>query len=138
MLLKYLDKRRDEGEGMFHKLMHGLTGSFSNGNEADCRINLNETRGVGIRIEKLNKYYGSNHVLQDVNLEIFSGETFSIIGPSGTGKSVLLKHIIRLETPDSGDIDIDEGPSFRETRWSTGITGSAWFFSRPHCSTRLL
>ena len=136
MFLKYFDKRRDEGEGMFHKLMHGFTGSFSNGNEAECRINLNETRGVGIRIEKLNKYYGDNHVLQDVNLEIFAGETFSIIGPSGTGKSVLLKHIIRLETPDSGDIYIDDVPIFqgnkmvnRDYRFSMVFQSSALFNS---------
>ena len=115
MFLKYFfDMQRDEGEGMFHKLMHGLTGSFFHGQESECRINLDETRGVGIRIEKLNKYFGNNHVLRDVDLEIFPGETFSIIGPSGTGKSVLLKHIIKLETPDSGDIYIDDVPIFQE------------------------
>ncbi|HLO25325.1 MAG TPA: ABC transporter ATP-binding protein [Geobacteraceae bacterium] len=97
---------------MFHKLMHGLTGSFFHGNESETGINLSETRGVGIRIEKLNKSFNGNHVLKDVDLEIRAGETFSIIGASGTGKSVLLKHIIKLETPDSGEIFIDDVPIF--------------------------
>src|SRR5512136_2795620 len=97
---------------MFHKLMHGLTGSFFQGSEGENGINLSETRGVGIRIEKLNKSFNGNHVLKDIDLEIRAGETFSIIGPSGTGKSVLLKHIIRLETPDSGEIFIDDVPIF--------------------------
>ncbi len=106
---------------MFHKLMHGLTGSFFHpGSEPECRINLEETRGVGIRIEKLNKSFGEHHVLKDVDLEIHPGETFSIIGPSGTGKSVLLKHIIKLETPDSGEIFIDDVPIFQEKNKSMG------------------
>ena len=112
MVLKYFDKKQDEKEGTFHKLMHGLTGSFFHVGETPPAINLAETRGVGIRIEKLNKTFGDNHVLKDIDLEIFPGETFSIIGPSGTGKSVLLKHIIKLETPDSGEIYIDNVPIF--------------------------
>lgn len=113
MFFRYFDKQHAEREGMFHKLMHGLTGSFFNTGEHEPAINLTETRGVGIRIEKLNKSFGSNHVLKDLDLEIKAGETFSIIGPSGTGKSVLLKHIIRLETPDNGEIFIDNVPIFR-------------------------
>ena len=77
-----------------------------------CAIDLSETRGVGIRIEKLNKHFGSNHVLKDLDLEIRAGETFSIIGPSGSGKSVLLKLMVRLDRPDSGQIFIDERPLF--------------------------
>ena len=68
--------------------------------------------GVAVRIEKLNKSFGSNHVLKDIDLDIAPGETFSIIGPSGTGKSVLLRHIIRLETPDSGQIYFNDQPVF--------------------------
>ena len=122
---------------MFHKLMHGLTGSFFHGGENEPGIDLSETRGVGIKIEKLNKSYGDNHVLKDVDLEIFAGETFSIIGPSGTGKSVLLKHIIKLETPDSGEIYIDGAPIFkskdkslaRNYRFSMVFQSSALFNS---------
>jgi phospholipid/cholesterol/gamma-HCH transport system ATP-binding protein len=72
--------------------------------------------GVAVRIEKLNKYFGSNHVLKDIDLDIAPGETFSIIGPSGTGKSILLRHIIRLETPDSGQIYFNDQPVFRNGR----------------------
>ena len=137
MFLKYLDKQREEGAGTFHKLMHGLTGSFFLGGESEPVIDLSETRGVGIKIEKLNKSYGSNHVLKDVDLEIFAGETFSIIGPSGTGKSVLLKHIIKLEIPDSGEIYIDGVPIFeskdkslaRNYRFSMVFQSSALFNS---------
>ena len=135
--MKYLDKQREEGEGAFHKLMHGLTGSFFLGGENEPGIDLSETRGVGIKIVKLNKSYGGNHVLKDVDLEIFAGETFSIIGPSGTGKSVLLKHIIKLETPDSGEIYIDGVPIFtskdksmtRNYRFSMVFQSSALFNS---------
>jgi phospholipid/cholesterol/gamma-HCH transport system ATP-binding protein len=120
MFSKIFDKQGKHVEGTFHKLMHGLTGSLFHGGEPECRVNLDETRGVGIRIEELNKSFGGNHVLKDVTLEIRAGETFSIIGPSGTGKSVLLKHIIKLETPDSGEIYIDDVPIFRTKNKATG------------------
>src|SRR6185369_5451368 len=102
----------------------------------DCRINLRDTRGVGIRIEKLNKSFEDKHVLIDIDLEIFPGETFSIIGPSGTGKSVLLKHIVKLESPDSGDVYIDNHPIFNPSeqqqpdyRYSMVFQSSALFNS---------
>jgi phospholipid/cholesterol/gamma-HCH transport system ATP-binding protein len=76
------------------------------------RKNGGQANGVSVRIEKLNKFFGDHHVLKDIDLDIHSGETFSIIGPSGTGKSVLLRHIIRLETPDSGQIFVNGEPLF--------------------------
>lgn len=69
---------------------------------------------VGVRIENLNKSFGAHQVLFDINLQISPGETFSIIGPSGTGKSILLRHIIRLETPDNGQIYLNDHPLFGE------------------------
>lgn len=69
-----------------------------------------QSHGVTVCIEKLNKSFGGNHVLKDVDLEVRAGETFSIIGPSGTGKSILLRHIIGLETADSGRILINDEP----------------------------
>lgn len=62
---------------------------------------------VGIKIIKLNKSFGDNKVLNDLDLEIRPSETLVIIGKSGTGKSVLLRHIIGLEKPDSGKILIE-------------------------------
>ena len=60
-----------------------------------------------IRIRDLAKRLGSKQVLDGVNLDIQKGETIVILGPSGTGKSVLLKHIIGLMGPDRGSIEID-------------------------------
>jgi len=61
---------------------------------------------VGVRIENLRKSFGDNHVLRGIDLEISPGETVVILGKSGTGKSVLLRHIIGLEKPDAGRIII--------------------------------
>ncbi len=60
-----------------------------------------------ISIRHLAKQFGDLTVLRDVNAEIDRGEVISIIGPSGTGKSTLLRCINRLETPTSGEIWID-------------------------------
>jgi phospholipid/cholesterol/gamma-HCH transport system ATP-binding protein len=60
-----------------------------------------------IRIVNLHKAFGDNPVLQGVELTIERGETMVIIGQSGSGKSVLLKHIIGLLKPDVGEIWID-------------------------------
>ncbi len=57
-----------------------------------------------IQFIDVKKSFGANHVMQGVNLSIFKGETTAIIGKSGCGKSVLLKHIIGLMTQDSGNI----------------------------------
>jgi phospholipid/cholesterol/gamma-HCH transport system ATP-binding protein len=61
-----------------------------------------------IRIENLHKSFGSQQVLRGVNLEIASGETIAIVGPSGTGKSVLLKIISGLLEADKGEIWIGD------------------------------
>ncbi len=73
---------------------------------------------VGVAIKDLRKSFGDNRVLKGVNLEIKPRETVVILGKSGTGKSVLLRHIIGLEKPDSGTIemggeDINE-PDFKK------------------------
>lgn len=60
-----------------------------------------------LQIKHLNKYFGDNHVLKDISLEIESHKTMAIIGSSGSGKSTLLRCINLLETPDSGSISLD-------------------------------
>ncbi len=60
-----------------------------------------------IEIIDLHKSFGDNHVLRGVNLEIKEGESLAIIGRSGCGKSVLLKHIVGLLLPDEGHIKFD-------------------------------
>jgi len=61
---------------------------------------------VGVTVSHLSRQYGRNVVLHDVNLEIRPGEIFCIMGPSGSGKSVLLKQIAGLESPTSGEVKI--------------------------------
>ena len=60
-----------------------------------------------IQIQGLHKWFGTQHVLRGVDLTIQEGETVVIIGRSGCGKSVLLKHIMAILEPDQGDIKID-------------------------------
>lgn len=60
-----------------------------------------------IHINDLHKSFGLNKVLQGINLHIQSGETLAIIGQSGSGKSVLLKHMLGLIQPDRGSIIVD-------------------------------
>ena len=60
-----------------------------------------------IEIVDLYKAFGTNQVLRGLNLKIETGETMVIIGRSGCGKSVLLKHIMGIMRPDSGEILID-------------------------------
>lgn len=59
---------------------------------------------VGLRISNLHRSFGDNHVLRGVDLDIEPGETVVILGKSGSGKSVLMRHIVGLECPDSGNI----------------------------------
>lgn len=98
------------------RITHGLFGSSFNRDGSEAAVDLRDTRAVGIRIRGVNKSFGDNHVLKDLDLDILPGETFSIIGPSGTGKSVLLKLIVQLDTPDSGQIYIDDVPLFGEQK----------------------
>jgi phospholipid/cholesterol/gamma-HCH transport system ATP-binding protein len=60
-----------------------------------------------IELRHVSKRFLENVVLDDVSLEVQSGETLALLGPSGVGKSVLLKHIIGLIRPDSGDVLVD-------------------------------
>lgn len=57
-----------------------------------------------ITVKNLNKNFGSHRVLQNLNITVDPGTTLVIIGRSGCGKSVLLKHMIGLIRPDSGEI----------------------------------
>ncbi len=60
-----------------------------------------------IKMTKLNKAYGSVHILKDINLDIKSGEFIVFVGPSGCGKSTLLRAISGLETISTGTLEID-------------------------------
>jgi phospholipid/cholesterol/gamma-HCH transport system ATP-binding protein len=60
-----------------------------------------------IRIVDLYKSFGENRVLNGINLQIEKGETLAIIGKSGCGKSVLIKHIVGLLYPDKGYVEVE-------------------------------
>jgi phospholipid/cholesterol/gamma-HCH transport system ATP-binding protein len=60
-----------------------------------------------IRFENVTKVLGRNTVLDNISFEVGEGETFVIVGLSGAGKSVTLKHMIRLMRPESGRVVID-------------------------------
>lgn len=117
------------------KLAHGFTPSIMDGDS--CQIDYEGSDGVSINIENLNKSFGAHHVLKNINLSIKPGETFSIIGPSGTGKSLLLKHIVKLESADSGRIlindhdvnEIEPIDAKRNFRYSMVFQSSALFNS---------
>ena len=57
-----------------------------------------------IRFEAVSKNLGGKLILDELDLEIRKGETFVIVGASGAGKSVTLKHMVRLMTPDAGRV----------------------------------
>jgi glutamate transport system ATP-binding protein len=61
-------------------------------------------------LDKVDKYFGDLHVLQEVDLTIHRGEVVVVIGPSGSGKSTLCRTINRLETISGGSITIDGKP----------------------------
>ena len=63
--------------------------------------------GVGLVVRGLRKSFDGQEVLKGVDFEVQPGEIFVIMGPSGSGKSVLLKHLIGLEEPDAGEILIN-------------------------------
>ena len=60
-----------------------------------------------IEIKSLNAYYDKLHVLKDINLNVEKGEILSLIGPSGSGKSSLLKMLVGLLTPKSGEVSLN-------------------------------
>jgi len=60
-----------------------------------------------IRFEDVHKSFGKQHVLRGLSFEVRRGQTLAIMGPSGTGKSVVLRHAIGLLKPDSGRVEVE-------------------------------
>src|SRR5580704_6916132 len=67
----------------------------------------NNQSGVGVQVRGLRRSFDGQEVLKGVDFEVKPGEIFVIMGPSGSGKSVLLKHLIGLEVPDAGEIFVN-------------------------------
>lgn len=74
----------------------------SESNQKEC--------GLSVKVHGLRKGFNGQEVLKNVDLEVNPGEIFVIMGPSGSGKSVLLRHIIGLEEPTAGEILINGQP----------------------------
>ena len=64
----------------------------------------NHHSGVSVEVRGLRRSYNRQEVLKGIDLAVKPGEIFVLMGPSGSGKSVLLRHIIGLENPDAGEI----------------------------------
>ena len=60
-----------------------------------------------IKVKKINKSFSGKHILNNISFDISNGDSIAIIGQSGTGKSVLLKHLNGLLKPDSGTVSVD-------------------------------
>ncbi|MNG65817.1 Sulfate/thiosulfate import ATP-binding protein CysA [compost metagenome] len=69
------------------------------------KVNIDHSQSV-IEIRNVSKSFGDNHVLKEVNLDLFKEENLVVLGRSGTGKSVLIKLISGLLKPDEGIIDV--------------------------------
>ncbi len=66
-----------------------------------------ETAAVAVTVAELSKSFGKTEVLKKVSFNVEPGEIFVLMGPSGSGKSVLLKHVVGLEIPTSGKVTVD-------------------------------
>ena len=75
-------------------------------NNAVDRSKMNVADEVMISMQNVNKWYGSFHVLRDINLTVNKGERIVICGPSGSGKSTLIRCLNRLEEHQAGDITV--------------------------------
>lgn len=86
-----------------------------------------------ISLQGLTKSFGPKHVLRGITLDVATGESLVVIGGSGTGKSVLLKCILGLITPDAGTIQIDGVANTTDFLDKFGMLfqGSALFDSMP-------
>ena len=102
------------------------------------------TQAIGepmIRMQGVNKHFGDFHALKDINLEVPRGQVVVVLGPSGSGKSTLCRTINRLETIDSGTIEIDgkvlpaEGKELAKLRADVGMVFQQ-FNLFPHLTIR--
>ena len=76
-----------------------------------------EHKPVGLEVSELSKRFGAQTVLKEISLQVQPGEIFVIMGPSGSGKSVLLRQIAGLDLPTSGTVRIaGHDPAIPDTR----------------------
>ena len=81
-----------------------------------------------IELKHIDKFYGKNHILKDVNLTIEDGDFMTLLGPSGCGKTTTLRVVSGLEKPQNGTIHMDG----KEMSLRANVT-STWYSSPTHC-----
>jgi len=111
----------------------GATASIENNGSGRVLLDYLKCEAVGVKIDNLKRSFGENYVLRGVTLDIKPRETVVILGKSGSGKSVLLRHIIGLERPDSGQIfvageDIND-PDFKKNHVLAMVFQSSALFN---------
>jgi phospholipid/cholesterol/gamma-HCH transport system ATP-binding protein len=84
-----------------------MTAALAKFQKPDLRSTREDRSPAKVEIVALSKSYGSQHVLHDISVAVVPGEIFTIMGPSGSGKSVLLRQIAGLETPTRGTVTIN-------------------------------
>jgi phospholipid/cholesterol/gamma-HCH transport system ATP-binding protein len=91
-----------------------------------------------IRVHDLYKTLGTQEVLRGVSMHISPAQTHVILGRSGSGKSVLLKHLVGLFQPDSGQVLVDGEDISKLTNgnWAPSAKRSAFCFRAEHSLTR--
>ena len=91
-----------------------------------------------IELRGVKKRFGAQVILDGVDFDVREGETVALLGPSGTGKSVLLKTIIGLITPDAGTVIVDgkDVPTLKRHELSELRRPSATSSRTARCSTR--
>lgn len=92
----------DQKPPLWQRLTHAFTGSGAS--ESLSVSDYHQPEAVGVEVAGLVKTFADQPVLRGIDLDIHAGETFCIIGPSGTGKSVLLRHLAGLVAPDAGHV----------------------------------
>ena len=69
-------------------------------------VRMNEMSNALIQVQGLNSFYGASHILRNIDFKVNRGETIGLMGRNGMGKSTLLKSIMGIVTPQSGDVYI--------------------------------
>ena len=85
---------------------------------------------MSIHVERISKHFGDAVALDDVSLDVPTGSLTALLGPSGGGKSTLLRIIAGLDTPDTGIVRI-EGQDLTDTPAPNAAWASAFSTTRP-------
>ena len=96
-------------------------------------------REVVIRVRGLAKSFGSHQIWDSLSLDVYRGEILAIVGGSGQGKSVLMRVITGLVTPDTGDVALfgqDAADADAGRRASRSRSAGAFFSRTARCSPR--